>query len=149
MNLNKVTLIGRIGKKPEIRIFPNGGKLATASIATKEKWRDRQTGETKSHTEWHELVFNGSQAETIEKYVEKGSLLFIEGSLRTRKWKDKDTGLERSKVEISVSNFQLGPNSQPQPQPQAQQQQQQQQQQPQAYADDGGNWEFDANGAPF
>lgn len=109
MNLNKVTLIGRVGKNPEIRTFPNGGKMASVSLATTEKWRDRQTGETKSHTEWHELVFNGGVADIVEKYVQKGMVIYVEGALRTRKWQDKASGQDRFKTEISVQSVQLGP----------------------------------------
>ena len=111
MNLNKVQLIGRLGRKPEIRTFPNGGKMANVSIATSEKWKDRETGQIREHTEWHDLTFNGRLAELVGENLDKGALVYVEGSLRTRKWKERETGLDRSKTEISVDTVQFGPAS--------------------------------------
>lgn len=109
MNLNKVQLIGRLGRKPEIRTFPNGGKVANVSVATTERWRDRESGQIREHTEWHDLVFHGRNADLVGENLDKGSLVYVEGSLRTRKWKDRDTGQDRSKVEIHVDQVQFGP----------------------------------------
>lgn len=109
MNLNKVQIIGRLGSKPEMRTFPNGGATANVNIATTEKWRDRESGETKERTEWIPLVFNGRLANLVGENLDKGSLVYVEGRLRTRKWKDRDTGLERSKTEVDVTDIQFGP----------------------------------------
>ncbi len=110
MNLNKVQIIGRLGRKPEIRTFPNGGKVANVSVATTEKWKDRESGQIREHTEWHDLVFNGRLADLVAENLDKGSLVYVEGSLRTRKWKDRETGLDRSKTEIAVDTVQFGPS---------------------------------------
>ncbi|WP_234305471.1 single-stranded DNA-binding protein [Diaphorobacter sp. J5-51] len=113
MNLNKVQLIGRLGRKPEIRTFPNGGKVANVSIATTEKWKDRESGQIREHTEWHDLAFNGRLADLVGENLDKGSLVYVEGSLRTRKWKDRETGLDRSKTEVAVDSVQFGPATNP------------------------------------
>lgn len=122
MSVNKVILIGNLGNDPEIRQFDNG-MLATASIATSERWTDKQTGERKEHTEWHRVVFNGRLAEIAQQYLRKGSQVYIEGSIHTRKWQDNQ-GIERYSTEIRANQMQmLG----------GQQQQQQGYQQPQGY----------------
>lgn len=120
MSINKVILIGNLGNDPEIRQFDNGGMLATASIATSERWTDKQTGERKEHTEWHRLVFNGRLAEVVAQYVQKGAKIYVEGSLRTRKWTDQQTGQERYSTEIRVDTMQMLGGQQQQA-PQAQQ----------------------------
>ena len=86
-SLNKVMLIGNLGADPEIRSFQNGGKVANLRIATSENWKDRNTGERREKTEWHRVaVFNEGLCKVIEQYVKKGSKVYIEGKLQTRKW---------------------------------------------------------------
>ena len=90
-SVNKVILIGNLGRDPEIRFTQAGKKIANFSIATSETWRDRQSGERRERTEWHRIVvFSEALADVVEKYVKKGSKLFIEGQLRTRKWQGQD-----------------------------------------------------------
>ena len=118
MSVNKVILIGNLGQDPEIKQFDNG-TIATASIATSERWTDKTTGERKEHTEWHRVVFNNKLAEIAQQYLRKGSQVYVEGSLRTRKWTDQQTGQERYSTEIRVDNMQmLGGQQQQQQQPQ-------------------------------
>lgn len=105
-SVNKVILIGHIGRDPETRSFPNGGKITTASLATTDKWRDKQSGEQKEATEWHKLVFNGKLAGVVEQYVKKGRQIYVEGSLRTRKWQGQD-GQDRYSTEIRVDQMQM------------------------------------------
>ena len=109
-SLNKAMLIGYLGAKPEVRAFQDGTKVANASLATSEKWRDKQTGEQREKTEWHNLVFVGKNAELAEQYLDKGSPLFVEGQLQTRKWQDKN-GQDRYTTEVRVWSMQfLGKN---------------------------------------
>jgi len=90
-SVNKVILVGNLGNDPEIRTFGNGGKVANFSIATSESWRDKQSGEKREKTEWHRIaVFGEGLVGVIERYVKKGSKLYIEGKLQTRKWQDRD-----------------------------------------------------------
>ena len=104
-SVNKVILIGNLGRDPEIKSFPNGGKIANFSIATSETWRDKQSGEKKEHTEWHNIVIkNEGLVGVVERYVKKGSKLYIEGSLQTRKWTDPQ-GIEKFTTEIALQNF--------------------------------------------
>ena len=121
MSVNKVILIGNLGNDPEIRQFDDG-MLATASIATSERWTDRNTGERKEHTEWHRVVFNGRLAEVVAQYVKKGDKIYIEGSLRTRKWTDQQ-GIERYSTEIRVDTMKMLGGQQQQQQPAQQQEQ--------------------------
>lgn len=136
-SVNKVTLVGRLGKDPELHYMPNGTAVATISLATSDKWRDKTTGETKERTEWHRVVLWGKRAEVAGEYLRKGSQIYIQGSLRTRKWQD-NAGLDRYTTEINVSvdgdmqmlgnapsrdgqsQPQRQPADQPQPQPQSQ-----------------------------
>ena len=119
MSVNKVILIGNLGQDPETKQFENG-MIATASIATSERWTDKTTGERKEHTEWQRLVFNGRLAEVVAKYVKKGDKIYVEGSIRTRKWTDQQ-GIERYSTEIRVDNMQmLGGQQQQAPQPNGQ-----------------------------
>lgn len=104
--MNRALLIGHLGRDPEHRTFPDGGMVCNASIATSERWKDKQTGEQREQTEWHNLVFNGRQAEIAAQYLRKGSHVFIEGKIRTRKWQDK-SGADRHTTEILVLNFQM------------------------------------------
>ena len=103
-SVNKVTLIGNVGQDPEIRKTQNGDIIANLSIATSESWKDKNTGERKEKTEWHKVSIFGKTAEVVEKYVTKGSKLYIEGQLQTRKWTDKD-GNERYTTEVVVQGF--------------------------------------------
>ena len=90
-SVNKVILVGNLGNDPEIRTFGNGGKVANFSLATSESWRDKQSGEKREKTEWHRVaVFGEGLVGVIERYVKKGSKLYIEGKLQTRKWQDRD-----------------------------------------------------------
>ena len=93
-SINKVILIGRLGRDPEIRYTPNGDAVANFSIATSENWKDKNTGEKKEKTEWHRLVAFRRRAEIIGEYLTKGSLIYIEGKLQTREWDDKE-GVKR------------------------------------------------------
>lgn len=103
-SVNKVILIGNVGKDPEIRTLQNGGKVANLSIATSESWKDKSTGEKKEKTEWHRVVVFGPLAEIVEKYVKKGSKIYVSGSLQTRKWTDKD-GVEKYSTEVVLQGF--------------------------------------------
>ena len=101
MSVNKVILVGNLGQDPEIRVMPDGSKVANFSVATSERWKDRN-GEVKTITEWHRVVvFNPKLASIIENYLKKGKKVFVEGSLRTRKWIDKE-GKEQKNIEVVV-----------------------------------------------
>lgn len=100
-SLNKVELIGNLGADPELRYFQNGGAVANMNIATSESWKDKTTGEKKEKTEWHRVVIFGKLAEIASQYLRKGSKVFIEGALQTRKWQDQ-AGVERYTTEIVV-----------------------------------------------
>jgi single-strand DNA-binding protein len=105
MSLNKVTLIGNAGKDPEIRSTSDGREIANLTLATGESWRDRATGEKKERTEWHRVViFNDALVGVVKNYVKKGSKLYIEGALQTRKWVDS-AGVEKYTTEIVLQNF--------------------------------------------
>ena len=104
-SINKVILIGNVGKKPEIRRTTAGDPVASFSLATTENWNDRNSGERKEKTEWHNIVvFNKGLVKVIENYVEKGTKLYIEGQLQTRKWQDKD-GNDRYTTEIVLQAY--------------------------------------------
>lgn len=100
--INKVILVGFLGQDPEIRYLPAGGAMATLSLATSETWRDKQSGEQKEKTEWHRVVLFGKLAEIAGEYLRKGSQVYIEGQLRTRKWFDEKNGTDRFSTEIVV-----------------------------------------------
>ncbi|BEO26019.1 single-stranded DNA-binding protein [Serratia marcescens] len=100
--VNKVILIGHLGQDPEVRYMPNGGAVATLSLATSETWRDKQSGEQKEKTEWHRVVLFGKLAEIAGEYLRKGSQVYIEGALRTRKWADQ-SGQDRYTTEVVVN----------------------------------------------
>ena len=104
--LNKVMLIGNMGRDPEMRHTTNGGEVANLAIATSESWRDKETGEQMEKTEWHRVVAFGKLAEIIGQYLHKGSKVYIEGSLQTRKWQDKD-GNDRYTTEIKARDMQM------------------------------------------
>lgn len=104
-SLNKVMLIGNVGKDPDIKSFQNGGKVANFSIATAETWKDKNTGEKKERTEWHNIaVFNEGLVGVIERYVKKGSKVYVEGQLQTRKWQDQ-SGADRWSTEVVLKPF--------------------------------------------
>ena len=104
-SINKVTLIGNVGNDPEIRSFNNGGKVANFSLATSESWKDRNTGERKEKTEWHRIaIFQEGLVGVVERYVKKGSKLYIEGKLQTRKWTDRD-GNEKYTTEVVLQGY--------------------------------------------
>ena len=105
-SLNKVQLIGNLGRDPEFRAFSDGGCVATVSIATSERWKDKQSGEPREATEWHNLVFHDRLAEIARDYLKKGSPIYIAGRLRTRKWQT-DSGEDRYITEIRVDEMQM------------------------------------------
>ncbi len=104
--LNKVMLIGNLGADPEVRYSPNGMAVANVRLATNESWRDKESGETQERTEWHRIVFFGRLAEVVKEYLHKGSQIYIEGRLQTRKWQDKD-GQDRYSTEIVANDMQM------------------------------------------
>ena len=104
-SVNKVILVGNLGKDPEVRRMTSGDPVVTLSLATSETWRDKASGERKEKTEWHRVViFNKNLAEVAEKYLRKGSKIYVEGALQTRKWTDKD-GQEKYSTEVVLQNF--------------------------------------------
>ena len=104
-SVNKVILVGNLGRDPEVRSFPNGGKVCNLRIATSETWRDRATGERKERTEWHSVaIFNENLAKIAEQYLKKGSKVYIEGQLETRKWQDQ-SGADRYSTEVVLRPF--------------------------------------------
>lgn len=103
-SVNKVILIGHLGKDPEVRSFQNGGRVANFSVATSESWKDKTTGEKKENTEWHNIsIFNDKLVEVAEKYLKKGSQVYLEGSLATEKY-EKD-GVEKYSTKVVLKNF--------------------------------------------
>lgn len=104
--INKVILIGHVGGDPEVRYMPNGNAVATISLATTEGWKDKQTGEKQERTEWHRVVCFNRLGEITGEYVRKGSKLYVEGSLRTRKWQDPQ-GQDRYTTEIVAADIQM------------------------------------------
>lgn len=143
--INKVILVGNCGQDPETRYLPSGGAVTNVSIATSETWKDKQTGQPQERTEWHRVVFFNRLGEIAGEYLKKGSKVYVEGSLRTRKWQGQD-GQDRYTTEIVASEMQMLDSrtgdqggyggqqqqyQQPQQQPQQQYQQPQQQQAPQ------------------
>ncbi len=104
-SVNKVILVGNLGKDPEVRRMTSGDPVVNLSIATSESWRDKASGEKKEKTEWHRVViFNKNLADVAEKYLKKGAKVYVEGQLQTRKWTDKD-GAEKYSTEIVLQNF--------------------------------------------
>ncbi len=104
--INKAILIGNLGNEPEVRYMASGQAVANVSIATNESWKDRETGETKERTEWHRVVFYAKLAEIVRDYLHKGSQVYVEGRIQTRKWQDKD-GHERYSTEIVANEMQM------------------------------------------
>jgi len=104
-SVNKVILVGNVGKDPETRSFSNGGKVCNFSLATSETWRDKQSGERRESTQWHNIaIFNENLINVVENYVQKGSKLYLEGQLQTRKWQDRD-GNDRWTTEVVLQRF--------------------------------------------
>ena len=104
-SINKVILVGNVGNDPEIKTFQNGNKVVNLSIATGDRWKDKDTGEPKSVTEWHRVVlFNPIFIQIAEKYVKRGTRVYIEGQLQTRKWQD-NAGIEKYTTEVVLQNF--------------------------------------------
>lgn len=105
--INKVILIGNLGADPEIRHMPNGAAVANINLATSESWKDKNTGELQERTEWHRVVLFQRLAEIVAEYLKKGSKVYIEGRLQTRKWQDKTTGQDRYTTEIIANEMQM------------------------------------------
>lgn len=106
-SVNKVILIGNLGKDPEVRYTPNGLAVANITIATSEVWKDKTTGENQERTEWHRVALYSRLAEITGEYLRKGSKVFIEGRLQTRKWQDKTTGQDRYTTEIIADTLEM------------------------------------------
>ncbi len=144
--VNKVIILGTLGQDPEVRYMPNGGAVANVSVATSESWNDKATGEKKEQTEWHRVVIFGKLAEIAGEYLRKGSQVYFEGQLRTRKWTD-NAGVEKYTTEIVIQQMggvmqMLGgkrEDSGQQPRQQSGQQQQRQQQPQKQQSPQGGN----------
>ena len=143
-SVNRVTIIGNLGKDPETRYAPSGDAVTNITVATTETWKDKATGEKREATEWHRVVFFGKLAEIAGQYLRKGSQVYVEGSLRTRKWQDKD-GADRYTTEINADELKMlgGKGDGQQSEPQRQQQAPQRPQAPQKPASGGGFNEFD------
>jgi single-strand DNA-binding protein len=105
--INKVILVGNLGQDPEVKIMPSGGAVCNISIATSESWKDKATGEPVERTEWHRVVFFNRLAEVTGEYLKKGSKIYIEGKLQTRKWQDKTSGEDRYTTEIVGNEMQM------------------------------------------
>lgn len=126
-SVNKCILVGNLTRDPETRSFPSGDMVANVSLATNDRWKDRNTGEQKEAVEFHRVVFNGKLAEIVGQYLRKGSQVYVEGSLRTRKWTDQASGQERYATEVRADVMQMlgtRPNDGQQRQQQPQQRQQ-------------------------
>lgn len=106
MTVNKVILVGNLGADPEVRYAPDGTCIANVSVATSESWKDKATGERKEATEWHRVSFFGKLAEVVAQYLKKGSQVFIEGRLRTRKWQDQE-GKDRYTTEVRADEMKM------------------------------------------
>ena len=143
-SVNRVILIGNLGKDPETRYAPSGDAVTNITVATTETWKDKATGEKREATEWHRVVFFGKLAEIAGQYLKKGSQVYLEGKLKTRKWQDKD-GHERYTTEINADEMKMlgGKGDGQQSEPQRQQQAPQRPQAPQKPASGGGFNEFD------
>lgn len=138
--VNKVILIGNLGKDPEVRYMPSGAAVTNVTLATSETWKDKQSGEMQERTEWHSVVFFNRLAEIAGEHLRKGSKIYVEGSLRTRKWQGKD-GSDRYTTEIVASEMQMldsrgGGQGERQQRSQPRQEQQQRQPEPAADYDD-------------
>lgn len=123
--INKVIIVGRLGNDPEMRTMPNGDPVAKINVATSEEWTDKNTGEKKQNTEWHSIIAFRKLADIIGQYLKKGSQVYVEGKIRTRKWQDQN-GQDRYTTEIIADQLQMLSSSQGKPKPQSQPQQSQQ-----------------------
>jgi len=106
-SVNKVILVGNLGRDPEVRYSPEGAAICNVSIATTSQWKDKATGERREETEWHRVVFYNRLAEIAGEYLRKGRSVYVEGRLKTRKWQDKDTGQDRFSTEIVADQMQM------------------------------------------
>ncbi|MFT0547046.1 single-stranded DNA-binding protein [Allopusillimonas ginsengisoli] len=106
-SVNKVILVGNLGRDPEVRYSPDGAAICNVSIATTSQWKDKASGERREETEWHHVVFYNRLAEIAGEYLKKGRSVYIEGRLKTRKWQDKDTGQDRYSTEIVADQMQM------------------------------------------
>ena len=106
-SVNKVIIIGNLGRDPEIRYSADGATICTISVATSTSWKDKATGEKREETEWHRIVFYNRLAEIVGEYLRQGSAVYVEGRLKTRKWQDKETGADRYSTEIVADQMQL------------------------------------------
>jgi single-strand DNA-binding protein len=107
LGVNKVILVGRLGNDPDMHSIPSGSAVATISLVTTESWVDRQTGERQERTEWHRVTFFGRLAEIVKQYLRKGSKIYVEGRLQTRKWQDQNTGQDRYSTDIVAREMQM------------------------------------------
>jgi len=105
-SVNKVIIVGNLGRDPESRTFPSGDQVCNVTIATTDKWKDKQSGEMREATEWHRVTFNGRLAEIAAQYLRKGSQVYVEGSLRTRKWTDQ-AGVEKYSTDIRADSMRM------------------------------------------
>ncbi|MBB5216263.1 single-stranded DNA-binding protein [Parapusillimonas granuli] len=106
-SVNKVILVGNLGRDPEVRYSPDGAAICNVSIATTSQWKDKVTGEKREETEWHRVVFYNRLAEIAGEYLKKGRSVYVEGRLKTRKWQDKDTGADRYSTDIVADQMQM------------------------------------------
>jgi single-strand DNA-binding protein len=106
-SVNKVILVGNLGRDPEVRYSPDGAAICNVSIATTSQWKDKTTGERREETEWHRVVFYNRLAEIAGEYLKKGRSVYVEGRLKTRKWQDKDTGADRYSTDIVADQMQM------------------------------------------
>lgn len=123
-SVNKVILVGNLGRDPEVRYSPDGGAICNMSVATTSSWKDKATGEKREETEWHRVVMYNRLAEIAGEYLKKGRSVYLEGRLKTRKWQDKDTGADRYSTEVVADQMQMlggrdeGDSAAPERQPQ-------------------------------
>ena len=106
-SVNKVILVGNLGRDPEVRYSPDGAAICNVSIATTSSWKDKASGERRDETEWHRVVFYNRLAEIAGEYLRKGRSVYVEGRLKTRKWQDKETGADRYSTEIVADQMQM------------------------------------------
>lgn len=106
-SVNKVILVGNLGRDPEVRYTPDGSAVCSISLATTYQWKDRSTGQKREETEWHRVVFHNRLAEIAGEYLKKGSQTYIEGRLRTRKWQDKQTGQDKYATEVVADQMRM------------------------------------------
>ena len=105
-SVNKVTLVGNLGRDPEVRSMQDGGKIVQLSVATSESWKDRNSGERREKTEWHRIVvFNEGLVNVVQQYLKKGAQVYIEGQISTRKWKDEQSGQDKYSTEILIQGY--------------------------------------------